>query len=1339
MTRAVLGFGICLFLSIGGGWAGADEPVVRTGESVAPAKQPAPAKAVAAGGGRRFDTEKEAVLYCVGYAHLDTQWRWDYVTTIDEFIRNTLVENFDRMEKYPDFVFNFTGAQRFQFMKEYYPAEYARLKRYIAEGRWYVSGSSVDEGDVNVPSPESVIRHVLYGIQFFQRGFGKESVDFMLPDCFGFPACLPSVLAHCGVQGFSTQKLTWGSAVGIPFNIGMWIGPDGKGVPAALNPGPYAGAIEGPVDTNQEWNDRVAENGKKYGVKADFHYYGVGDIGGAPKEKDVKNYVKGLKDHGGKMTVALTSSDQFFRDLTEEQKKRLPTYRGDLLLTEHSAGTLTSQAYMKRWNRKNEQLADAAERAAVIADHFGGAKYPTEKLTNAWFRVLGSQMHDMLPGTAIARAYPYCWNDEIIAANNFAAVLQDSIAAIAPLGLTYAEGDPILVYNPLAIEREDVVEATYEFHGDAPAAIRVFSGGTEVPSQMLKREGRRATFVFLAKVPSVGFAMYYVTGSTEAAPADAALRVSERRLENEQYVVTINDDGDVASVVDKSAGNKELLAEPARMWFTHEKPAQWPAWNMDWSDRQRQPIDCFKGPAEIRVVERGPVRVAVEVRRKARDSYLTQTIRLSAGSAGRRVEFKTEIDWQSTVCALRQAFPLTVSNSKASYNQGLGVIERGNNDPKKYEVPAHEWFDLTDAKGDYGVSVLEDCKFGSDKPADNVVRLTLLFTAGVREGYRDQHSNDWGRHDILYALYGHQGDWRDGKSEWQARRLNQPLRAFQMPLQTARQGTRHWNEAGIPLGGPQSTLDLSFVGCSTDQVDIRTIKKAVNSDEYVIRLQELFGRPAKDVRINFRDGLKSAVEIDGQERKIGEARIVSSQLSVDLTPFSPRAFAVRLAGPDDTMRLTPPTGKPVDLEFDTDVVSMDDNRGDGGFGTSGKTIPGEQLPRVLTSEGIEFRLGSGAAQQKNAVACKGQTVKLPEGDYNRLYLLAAADEDTTDAFVVGKNKQDVAVSCWTGFVGQMDCRVWDRAFGTQDFRCDGHVTSITPGYIKRDTLAWFTSHRHDPKAGNESYRYSYLFKYGLDLPSGAKEVKLPDNPKIKILAMTAAKSDHDTVRPAAPLYDDLSGRPGKIEMRHVYPKGPEVVHEGVKPIGTVTMDRKFAFKDLSIGAPSKQDYADYAGGHGVAFHFYNGNGDFPIHPGSGVKGDLLSRLNDGEVAQNDDDVKRCVWYNNEGRFYADLKKSIAIREIDTYSWHKSNRAPQFFSLWGSNGDKLPAVDFGKGAHEGWTLLGVVDTRSLEAGGIHGSAVKAEQGNLGPYRWLLWVAPDVGEGTFFTEIDVQEGK
>src|SRR5437762_2870962 len=203
------------------------------------------------------DLTKQPTLYVVGYAHLDTEWRWEYPQVINEYLRKTMEENFALFEKYPHYVFNFSGANRYRLMKEYYPAEFAKRTQYVHSGRWFPAGSSMEEGDVNAPSAEAIIRQILYGNEWFRKELGTASAEYMLPDCFGFPSSLPTILAHSGVKGFSTQKLVWGSSAsgggpesiektpeGTPFNVGVWVGPDGESVVAGLNPGSYSAGIE---------------------------------------------------------------------------------------------------------------------------------------------------------------------------------------------------------------------------------------------------------------------------------------------------------------------------------------------------------------------------------------------------------------------------------------------------------------------------------------------------------------------------------------------------------------------------------------------------------------------------------------------------------------------------------------------------------------------------------------------------------------------------------------------------------------------------------------------------------------------------------------------------------------------------------------------------------------------------------------------------------------------------------------------------------------------------------------------------------------------------------------
>ncbi len=1051
-----------------------------------------------------IDLDTQRTLYIVGYSHLDTQWRWTYPQVIREFLPDTMLNNFKLFEKYPNYVFNFSGSRRYEMMREYYPADYARLKTYVASGQWFPCGSSVDEGDSIVPGLESMVRHTLYGNEFFRREFGVESREFMLPDCFGFPAGLPTIISHNGLRGFSTQKLTWGSAIGIPFKVGNWIGPDGKSIVAALDPGAYVADVKEDLSKSKYWSDRIEENGKKSGVYTDYHYYGVGDRGGAPGDDSVRWVEQSLKGEGP-LKVVSSRADDMFRTITAAQRTRLPSYKGELLLTQHSAGSITSQAYMKRWNRKSELLAEVAERTSVAAAWLGGAPYPTKKLYNAWDLTLGSQMHDMLPGTSLPKAYEYCWNDYILAQNGFAAVAQNGVDVVTAALDTRAQGVALSVYNPLSVAREDVVEATVRFPGAAPANVAVYGpDGKVVPAQVLGKVGGNALKIaFTAKVPSVGFAVYDVR-SAAAKPA-SQLKVTANSLENERFRVRINGNGDIASIYDKKA-KRETLSSPARLAFLHENPSQFPAWNMDWSDRKNPPVGYVDGPAKIRIVENGAARVALEIERFARGSRFVQVVSLAAGDAGNRVDVKAQIDWQSQEVSLKATFPFASANPNASYDAQVGVVTRDNNNPRRYEVPQHQWFDLTGTDGKFGASVYNDSKYGSDKPDDGTMRLTLLYTPGTRGGYQDEGTQDFGRHEMCYSIAPHTGDWRAAQSVWGAARLNQPLRAFQTASHAGTLG-KTW----------------SMLRTNTAQVMISSIKKAENSNEVVVRLRELHGTNVQNLQIAGASQITAAREVDGQERDIigSKTGVQNGVLTTSMPAFSLRAFALTLAAP--AKKLAAPQNRVVSLPYNMDAISYDRDRKDGNFDAQKRTLPAEEFPTQIQSEGINFLMGAKLDGAKNAVECRGQKIALPAGN-KRVYLLAAADGDQVGQFKIGDRTVAQKVQNWGGYIGSFDLRLWDGEQPELAYNWDLEMNGLVPGYTKRDTVAWEASHRHHPTVGNEFYERCYIFKYGFDVPQGATSMTLPNNPKIRVFAVTAAAESAPKTVATAPLYDTLENR-----------------------------------------------------------------------------------------------------------------------------------------------------------------------------------------------------------------------
>jgi alpha-mannosidase len=1049
----------------------------------------------------KYDITKDKVLYTIGYAHLDTEWNWDYPTVIDQYIKNTMVDNFKLFDKYPDYVFNFTGSRRYKMMKEYYPDLYKKVQQYVKEGRWYISGSSVDEAEVNTSSSESLIRQVLYGNLFFKHQFHKVSEDYMLPDCFGFVATTPSVWKHAGLLGFSTQKLTWGSANGIPFNVGVWEGPDGQGLLAALNATSYNGNVVPRLDKDKEWTDRIESDIRKYDIPFDYRYYGIGDQGGAPREKDVRNAVGSLK-HGdsSNFKVVLTSSDQMFKDITPAIQAKLPTYSGDLLLIQHSAGSMTSQSFMKRSNRKNEQLAKSAELLSVGADWLKGASYPHKKLNNSWDLVLGSQMHDILSGTATPKAYTYAENDEFIAMNGFSEVEKNAASAVSHQLNTAVQGKAIVVYNPVAMDRQGVVSADISF-AQKPENVGIYDkSGNRLPSQIIATNGNKVSVIFLAKVPSAGMEVFDARETSDQ-PGPSALTVKDSSLENQYFKVRIDHNGDIASIYDKTA-RREVLSKPASLQFQKEHPREWPAWNMYWSDRKNPPFDFMNKDVTIKIVEQGPVRVALQITKKGQNSEITQIVSLAAGEAGKRIEVANKIDWQSTGVSLKAAFPTTVGNEMATYGLNTAAIERSTNSPVKFEVPSRQWFDLTDRSNSYGVTIVEDCKYGSDKPDDSTVRLTLMYTPKANS-YVYQGSQDWGSHVFKYAIYPHVGGWRYAKSPWQGRFINEPLVAFET--------TKH---AGA-LGDSISLLKLN-----SDKVHIMAFKKAEESNYYIVRFNELYGKNAKGISAQFPGKIVDAYEVNGQEQKIGPANFSGNSLHFDMTKFMLRSFAVKFDTPKQPSSI--PEQKSVDLAYNLDAFSLDENRSDGHMADS-LSYPGEMIPSQITSEDIHFKMGAAAPGEKNALVANGQTIHLPAGDYNKVFILAAADRDTAGDFLIGNRRVRIGIQGWTGFVGQH--------YGRKLTNKDRTVTAITPAYAKHDDIAWYSSHTHSPKE-NLAYQYSYLYKYEIDLPKGVKKIKLPKNSKIKIFAITVANKLNEDVTPLQPLSDDYKVFPS-VHLRQI--------------------------------------------------------------------------------------------------------------------------------------------------------------------------------------------------------------
>lgn len=1026
--------------------------------------------------------EKKKV-YAVATSHLDTVWRWNLATTIKEYLPDTLEKNFDLADKYPRYKFNFEGAFRYQLAEEYYPKHFEYLKGLIEKGSWNVAGSSYENGDVNIPSPEALFRNIIYGNGYFKEKFGKESCDIFLPDCFGFGYALPSIMKHAGLKGLTTQKLSWGSAYGVPFDLGLWQGVDGSKVYACLNAQSYRYKFSGDIRGDISVINKITQNAFESGIPQTLHLYGTGDWGGAPTEESVQAIEESVeKNAGSDFEVVSATSDEIFRDLDKLPKSetaRLKTWNNELLMTSHGAGAYTSRAMNKRLNAQNENIADIAEKMCIAAEANGVYKYPKENLNRAWKRVIQHQFHDDITGTGNMDIYIDGQSDYYASISEFETELDGAAGAMAnELNTSFVTECGVMVYNPSPFRRKNAVKAHIKVVHNSTFVKVLDSNGNEVPSQIIKKSGKEFDIVFIADVNAMGYAVYDVVPANKACEIKTDLAVSLHTLENEKYRVIFNKNGDLATVIDKK-NNINVLDAPIKMaGLSDVGELPYPAWEMRKKDLDKEP-EFFANSPEFEIIEAGPARIAIKVSRELDHSFIDQIIYLESGGEFIRVE--NTVDWRNRRTMLKAVFPFSCYNKTASYDLGLGVIKRENNSEKLYEVPAQKWADITAGSGKYGVSVFSDCKYGWDKPSSNTLRLTCLHTpTGAFTKQARQDLLDIGRNNFAFGIFSHEGGFANG-TQRQSEIFQKPLIAYQ---------TSSRREGSLESG-------YSFLKINNENAILRCCKLAEDGDGIIVRVNEGSGEALKNVELTFAARILEASECLANEQVIKKADSKGKKLKFDLAPYGIKTFRIKLETPDKKGR---ENFKKLDLEYNSKGFTKNESMRNVILQGSGCSLPAELCPQGFTAGGVSFKMPDTQASSDVMVA-RGQTIDLPKS-MTKLYIAAASTLGDRDAtfYLDGREKQ-IKIAAMTEHYGN-----WDMA-----------GLNIKAAH-KNAPIAFEFTHTHHPE-GDIPNGKAYFYLYELDIRN-AKTLTLPEDNRIIILAMTAVKKFSNTKR-ATRLIDEI--------------------------------------------------------------------------------------------------------------------------------------------------------------------------------------------------------------------------
>ena len=1015
--------------------------------------------------------DKSYTSYVSGHGHIDTAWQWNYATTISDLVYNTWLKQVNLMEANPDYKFSASAAQHYAWMKEYYPTLYNQIKAKISSGQWDFVGGEWVEADTNVPSGESMVRQFLKGQTFFKQEFGKVADVAFLPDDPGHSWILPQIALKSGAKAFTATRIsalpnetdftTWGMSGYDNFN---WKGVDGTVIPS-YKPTPF---YTNDMSANMV-NKSLDSGSQELGFKKGFFYGGDGDMGGGPTQAQIDS-IHAVNDDPDGPATRFSKMIDYFDSLTEEEKSKIPEFNDELYYN-HELGLYTTHGDLKKYNNDNEVTAEAAEKLDSIAMWLGAASYPADKLDKAWKKILNMQFHDVLPGCSIDSVIQDAWSDSEVAANLMKNGEEYSMAAIASRADTTGTGVPIIIFNSLSYERTDVVETSVTFESE-PDAVKIYDpDGTEIPSQATI-DGNTARMIFVAKdIPSIGYAVYRAEAAGSAGVYDTGLSIGGNTIENDRYIVELNaSTGNVRRIYDKQNGREILQSgkEIELQKLVDTPNGGWNAWVFDYDDQCATP-SIINGSPTINLVEAGPVRATYEVTKTNGSSTYKQKISLYSDVD--RVDFPMNVDWHETDKMIKAAFPLAVSNPNATFDLSYGTVERGNRNPDKREVPAQKWADITDTSGDFGVSILSECKYGWDKVDNNTLRLSLLRSA------KDMDSDaDMGVHDFTFSIYSHAGSWADGNSPREANSMAKPFIVYQ--------------DRTAPHGGTLGKT-FSFVSVDKPNIEVTAVKKAEdpNSNDLIFRLYESQGKASTSVNVTLAGNITALNETNLIEENTGSQAHSGNSFSTSLHKYELKTFRVSMdnLGYSDTK----PAVTRVDLsaEYNQDGMSHDSNRTDGDLDMGGHTLSADQLPDEVVSEDIGFDIGPRQDGQNNVVKAEGQTIQIDPGanPNNTLYILGTSVKGPQYGDFIVKYSDDsttgktLKFNDWTAMIG---------GFGL-------------PGIT--DNIGYVVSHRHN-QWGDDFNRetYLYVYKIALDPAKTVNSITLPDNQGIKILGMSLA-------------------------------------------------------------------------------------------------------------------------------------------------------------------------------------------------------------------------------------------
>ena len=740
----------------------------------------------------------QVVATCIGHTHIDVAWWWTVAQTREKVVRS-FATVLKLMEEYPNYKFMSSQPVLYYFLKQRYPELYEKIKQRVAEGRWETEGGMWLEADCNLTSGESLVRQFLYGKRFFREEFGQDSKILWLPDVFGYSGALPQIMKKSGVDYFMTTKLAWNQINRIPNDTFLWRGIDGSEVLTHLIT--TLGVGQNPKESffttynGMLHPDAIMGGWERYQNKEINNdiliSYGYGDGGGGPTRQMLETSQRMEQGIRGIPKVRQETARTYFDQLNQRVKdnRRLETWEGEFYF-EYHRGTYTSMARNKRGNRKSELAMMDLETLGVLS-----GDYPAQADTRLWRDViLLNQFHDILPGSSIAEVYDVTKQEYAALEQEVSGLIQARLEALA------GAGDGVTVFNTLGFARSDVVRL-----GQLSAQALEDGAGRRYPVQ----QTAAGAVAYLENLPAKG---YVTLRRAEGQAPSPFLRRDDFHLETPYYSVTLDSKGRFASLFDKEH-DRELM-KPGTLGnllrVYEDKPIYYDNWDIDryYTEKHYDVEDLHA----LAWTEDGPVQTTLELCYGFCGCTLRQRIHFYANT--RRIDFETVVDWKLHQHLLKAEFPLDIHTDEATFDVQFGNVTRKVHtntswDKARFESCGQKWMDYSE--GHYGVSLLNDCKYGHSV-LEGVVALTL-----IKSGVEPNPNADVETHRFTYALYPHGETWKQAGTVRESYKLNQPAYV-------------------LPAGTPGKTY--SYAAVDKSNVILETVKQAEDGQGTILRLYE---------------------------------------------------------------------------------------------------------------------------------------------------------------------------------------------------------------------------------------------------------------------------------------------------------------------------------------------------------------------------------------------------------------------------------------------------------------------------------------------------------------------